>query len=285
MKKILAILICLSFFGFASANDIIQKSDKIVPRWVKHTPKSENPNIAYRVVQVYVDNLADAHTKSIEELANYLPQTWDVSRYADWQVNNNGSNEIKVLMEGSAVPVPMNCKEIDSYWEYVRVGNESKYLCYVLYKIVRPGERAVEFTRLTDKYGWEPVVLSIIPGAGQMYKGTYLKGGMILGASVICAGGIIFCETNRAGYMALANKEHSASTKKNYVTQANNWAVGNYACIGALAGIWIYNIIDAAIAPGARRMVVDNKFKNFSFKIAPTMYDAYTPAVMAQISF
>ncbi len=285
MKKILLLLCCFFAIGLVQANNTLQKSDKMIPHWVKHTPKSENPNIAYRVVQVYVDNLNDMHRKSLMELTNYLPQSWEVNRYAEWQVKGNGSNEIKVMLEGSPVAVPMDCKEVDSYWEYVRIGYSNKYRCYVLYQVVRPGARAVEYTRLTDKYGFGPVALSIIPGAGQMYKGSYLKGGLIMGFSVLAAGGIVFCESTKAGYMALANKDHNATNIKNYTNTANNWGTGSYICIGALAGLWIYNIIDAGVARGARRMVVDSKFKGYSMRLAPTMIDPYTPALTACITF
>ena len=247
-------LVCA--FSMAQAGDMLRKSDKLTPRWVKHTPKSENPNMAYRVVQVYVDNLNDMHQESLKELANYLPQSWSVDRFAEWQVKGNGSNEI------------MN-----------------KYRCYVLYQVVRPGASAVEYTRLTDKYGFGAIALSIIPGAGQMYKGSYLKGGLIMGSAVLCIGGIILCETNKAGYKSLEDKEHNASKKTSYHNQANNWGTGSYICIGALAGLWIYNLIDAGVAPGARRMVIDNKFRGYSINIAPTMFDAYTPALMARITF
>ena len=270
---------------FVNAGNIYEKSDKLVPRWVKHTPKSENPNISYRVVQVYVDNLSEVHEKSLKELTNYLPQSWEVNRYAEWQVAGNGSNDIKVLLEGSPIPVDMKCIEVDSYWEYVRVGYTNKYRCYVLYQVARPGSYAKEYTRLTDKYGFGPVALSIIPGAGQMYKGSYLKGGLIMGASVLCAGGIVFCQANKSSYQVLADKEHNAKIKTNYQTKANNWNTGGYVCIGALAGIWLYNIIDAAVASGARRMVVDSKFNINAFQIAPTMMDNYTPALTAKITF
>lgn len=286
MKRIVFLLFSLvCAFSMAQAGDMLRKSDKLTPRWVKHTPKSENPNMAYRVVQVYVDNLNDMHQESLKELANYLPQSWSVDRFAEWQVKGNGSNEIHVVMSGSAIEVPMKCQEVDSYWEYVSMGYINKYRCYVLYQVVRPGASAVEFTRLTDKYGFGAVALSIIPGAGQMYKGSYLKGGLIMGSAVLCVGGIILCETNKAGYKSLEDKEHNASKKTSYHNQANNWGTGSYICIGALAGLWIYNLIDAGVAPGARRMVIDNKFRGYSINIAPTMFDAYTPALMARITF
>lgn len=287
MKKYLICLIisaCFVHLGVLHA-ETTDRSDKMVPRWVKHTPKSENPNLVYRVVQVYVDRLSDMHSKSIEELTNYVPQTWNVDRFAGWQVGKEGSNEIQVRVEGTVANMPMHCKEIDSYWVREYMGGTIKYRCYVLYQVVRPGEYATEFTRLTDKYGFGAVALSIIPGAGQMYKGSYLKGGLIMGSSILCAGGIVLCESNKSIYQGFANKEHNATKKLNYQTKANNWATGSYICIGALAGLWIYNIIDAAVASGARRMVVDKTFKGYSWEMTPTMLDPYSVALTTTIHF
>ena len=288
MRKgvIIAFLLLWGVAGIAAGNTL-QKSDKMVPHWVKHTPKSENPNMAYRVVQVYVDKLSDAHEASLKDLTNYMPQSWEINRFAEWQVNGNGSNEVKVLMEGSPVAVSMDCKEVDSYWELVQMGYKNQYRCYVLYQVVRPGTRAIEYTRLTNKYGFGPVALSlfVIPGAGQMYKGSYLKGGLIMGASVICAGGIVLCEATRASYVSLSRSTHDATQIKTYTNKANNWQTGSWICIGASVGIWIYSIIDAGVAPGARRMVIDNKFKGYSLNLAPTMFDPYTPGLTARVTF
>ena len=290
MKKVYSLLICLACaVAAAQAGAALQKSDKLEPRWVKHTPKAQNPNIAYRTVQVYVDRLDEMPQKSLEELTNYLPQEWNIRRFEGRQVAEyaDTGSQIHVIKEGSPDEVPLRCELVDSYWELVQMGRKNMYRCYVLYQMKRPDSvNPVERVRLTDKYGFGPVALSVIPGAGQMYKGSYLKGGLIMGASALCAGGIVLCETTKAGYTSLANKEHNAKNKATYTTKSNNWATGSYICIGALAALWIYNLIDAGVAPGARHTVVDNSYRPaYSFGIEPTMLDAQTPALTARFTF
>ena len=293
MKKIICLFFCLaSVFGTVYASNVLQKSDKLEPRWVKHTPKGENPNIAYRVVQVYVDNLSEMPRESLKELANYVPQEWGIRTGSAAEMQKVGVDESQLIVEiesyhGNAEQVPMRCKLVDSYWERVQMGYQNKYRCFVLYQVKRPGAsaHAEEWVRVTDRYGFAPVAISIIPGAGQMYKGSYLKGGLIMGGSVLCVGGIVLCESTKAGYQALANKEHNATKKTVYQNNANNWATGSYVCIGALAALWIYNLIDAGVTPGARRMVIDNKYRGVSFNVMPTMIDSYTPALAARITF
>lgn len=289
MKRLFIFLFIVCFAGGMQAKDVLQASDKQTPRWVKYTPKSENPFVVYRVVQVYVDNLSQMHEESLKQLAGYLPQEWQVDRFAEWQATGNGSNAIKVRMEGKPQSVQMQCKEVDSYWEVPQYSYSGKrYRCYVLYQVVRPQHTAEEYTRVTSKYGFGPVALSIIPGAGQMYKGSYLKGGLIMGGAVLCAGGIVLCEATKASYKSLASSTHDAKQIKTYTNNANNWATGSYICMGALGALWLYNIIDAAVAPGARRVVVDKKYKGngtISMRLAPTMFDAYTPGLTAQVAF
>lgn len=294
MKKIGTILLCLiCLAGMAQAAGTLQKSDKLEPRWVKHTPKSENLNIAYRVVQVYVDNLSDVQQKSLQELANFLPQEWGVRRGSAKEMQMTGVDESRLIVEisaynGNAEQMPLRCKLVDLYWELVQMGYRNQYRCYVLYQVKRPdgSYHAEEYVRITDRYGFGPVALSIIPGAGQMYKGSYLKGGLIMGGSVLCAGGIVLCEATKANYKALANKEHDAGKKTNYTNNANNWGTGSYVCIGALAALWVYNLIDAGVAPGAKRMVIDKpRISGYSFRLEPSMIDPTTPALTARITF
>jgi hypothetical protein len=294
MKKVITLFLCLACIGSFAQAKVLQKSDKMVPRWVKHTPQSPRSAIyQYRVVQVYVDNLNEVPQKSLQELTNYLPYEWGVTKATASTMRNNTSagNAIEVVIdsEGSKVnEVPMHCRMIDTYWERVQMGYQTKYRCYVLYQMAQPPYQANEDAYVTDKYGFGAVALSIIPGAGQMYKGSYLKGGLIMGASVLCAGGIVLCESNKAGYQALANKEHNASKKKTYQNNANNWGTGSYICIGALGALWIYNLIDAGVASGAKRIKI-NKYATSGtgceFHLEPSMIDYQTPALTARITF
>lgn len=254
MKRLVSILWCLACVASIHANGALQKSDKMMPRWVKYVPKSENVNIEYRVIQVYVDRLEDMHKKSLQELTNYIPQSWNVSHYSEWQTKGNGSNEIQVLMEGSPYSVPMNCQEIDTYWECVQLGSYNRYRCYVLYQVVRPGARAVEYTRLTEKYGFGAGALSIIPGAGQLYKGSIAKGVSFMVTDVACVAGVVLCESTRVSYAAKMKQQPKHAQE--YSTLANNWSTGRNICIGVTAGIWLWNIIDAFVANGARRVIV-----------------------------
>lgn len=292
MKKIIALIVCLVCIGSYAHAYVMQKSDQMVPRWVKHAPQSKNnATYQYRVVQVYVDNLSDVPEKSLRELTNFLPYSWGVTKAKASTLRGDasaGNNlEVDIDSQGSNVQeVAMNCRIIDTYWELESVGYEKKYRCWVLYQMAQPPFQANEYAYVTDKYGMDAIALSIIPGAGQMYKGSYLKGGLIMGGAVLCAGGIIACESLKGSYQALANKEHNASKKKTYQNKANGWGTGSYVCIGALGALWIYNLIDAGVTSGAKHVKIKKYLTTgCNFQFEPTMLDYQTPALTARITF
>lgn len=108
-------------------------------------------------------------------------------------------------------------------------------------------------------------VISIIPGLGQFYKGSKGKGFMFLGLGAASVAGIIVCECTRASY---ANKAiEQPKYKKEYSTDADNWAIGRNVCIGVGGAIWLWNIIDAFTAKSAKRKVVTTP--NSSLSVQP----------------
>lgn len=191
------------------------------------------------VNQLYADNSHDVYSSSNDKVNIMSSQKHD------------GWLEIKV--EG--VPTNIQSKRIDEY--SYKKGNGLEY--YAL--IALPGKNSnIDLSRLTPttSYASDPTTwgLSLIPGAAQMHKGSYVKGGIIMGGSVALVGGIIAFENIRANNMSKISQTHSADVKKTYNNNANNAALGRNICIGGLAALYVYNILDAIIAPGARRIIV-----------------------------
>ena len=125
---------------------------------------------------------------------------------------------------------------------------------HTLFMVAVQDKPTFDRTYLTTNYGATPVVMSIIPGLGQWYKGSKVKGVCMFAAEAAAVAGIIIC----------ANKANDAEKKiklepkyaKHYEDKKSNWETGRNICIGAAAAIWIYNMIDAAVAKGARRVEV-----------------------------
>ena len=87
-------------------------------------------------------------------------------------------------------------------------------------------------------------------------------------ATAAAVAGIIIC--NNEANTAEKNIKLEPKFAKHYEDKKSNWETGRNICIGAAAAIWIYNMIDAAVAKGARRVEV---------KPAGRGYVSLTPAV------
>ena len=112
---------------------------------------------------------------------------------------------------------------------------------------------------------------AIVPGWGQMYKGSYLKGGLVMGGFVGCIAGVVFTESQRGVYLAKVGKTHDVNAKKSYINSASNLATGRNVCIGAAAAVYVYGMIDAIVAPGARRVVVVPSADNRSVGVSASV--------------
>jgi hypothetical protein len=142
---------------------------------------------------------------------------------------------------------------------------------HTLYQIATCDDPVFDNVYLTTKYGSQGLWRSAIcPGWGQMYKGSKTKGIAILAAEVAAIGGIIFTENERASYESKMLSQPKFA--KQYKSKVDNFETARNCCIGAAAAIYIYNLIDAAVSPGARRVVVMPRNLN----IAPTTSNDFT---------
>ena len=107
-------------------------------------------------------------------------------------------------------------------------------------------------------------LLSIIPGMGQFYKGSTVKGSIFLGLSAAAVAGIIVCESTRSSYTNKAIEQ--PKYKKEYTTKADNWGTARNICIGVGGAIWVWNIIDALTAKSAKRKIVTSQNSTLSFQ-------------------
>ena len=140
--------------------------------------------------------------------------------------------------------------------------------------------------RLTTNYGARGLWRSaIVPGWGQFYKGSYVKGGLILGGSVLLAGGIIYTENMRQDYMNKIAKTHNTGNIRSYKNSADNFAMGRNICIGTLAALYVYNVVDAIVAPGARRVIMRKNADGSGYALLPSLTADGGPAIVAQVTF
>lgn len=165
-------------------------------------------------------------------------------------------NDMTTINTAKGHEVPLHASYIDEYWKQ---DNNGLYHVQRLYAKSELGRMPIyDDLSLTESYVSDPATwgLALIPGAAQFHKGSYLKGGLILGGSVVLVGGIIFTENQRTDYIRKISGTHDANIKRSYITKSDHFATGRNICIGAAAALYVYNLIDAIVAPGARRIIV-----------------------------
>lgn len=234
------------------------------PRWVGNTPGELNNT--YRFVEkvsrgssveaARMDGLAllaqDQQLRNAVMMNVKAGMLTDVKQdQTNGQLNENIQNKVRIEMEMDGERFRLQGTVVD---EYIESHRDGIYTLHTLYMVAINDHPVFDFPRLTTSYGAAPAVMSVIPGMGQLYKGSTAKGLCILATEALLAGGIILCENQRSDYK---NKMHEQPMfAQKYNTKANNWETARNVCIGAAAAVWVYNMIDAAVAKGARRVKV-----------------------------
>lgn len=271
-KIIVFLMLCTSCLLTVSAQ---QKSDRLRPRWLASSlPKNQSSSYIFMDASGTGSTLEEARQRSFVNLATKLEHERGIKVSSSVKVNSSSVREggkrtqqthqvyqMECIENGKEVS--MNTRIIDEYWERDGRG----YMYYVLYTITDnnyAGGSYDDDIYLTTSYGAKGFFYSLIPGVGQLYKGSKLKGGLILGGTAACAGMIVVAENMRSSYIKKMTEK--PQNKEFYNNEAGNWENVRNGFIGAAAALYVYNLIDAAIAPGRRRVVVKKKQgANFSF--------------------
>ena len=157
----------------------------------------------------------------------------------------------------------------DEYWECRSDPDGMRYHCYMLFGVADTAQPDFDRLSFTRKYGARGLWRSmIIPGWGQLYKGSTVKGLCILGGEVLLATGIIVTERQRSSYVKKMKEQ--PRFYKTYNTKADNWQNVRNGIICAAAAVYVYNLVDAIVADGAKRTIVE---KNTAFRLSPVVYN------------
>lgn len=263
---ILSLMFCLSLPDIAYA----EKSDRLKPKWLTQTlPESKSGT--YMFVRSHGQGRTLAGAKQMAfvsmsqklEVERGLTVTTDVKVSEELSYSGSSSGldyrqEITLNVVESGRKLKIVCREIDDYW----VLKGDVYEVDVLYTVTDKSSYGGSYDdeiSITTRYG-AAGFLSVIPGGGQFYKGSVAKGSLILAGSVAAAGGILLCENTRASYIKKMIEQPKYAAEYNAL--ADRWETGRNVCIGAAAAIYAYNLIDAFLSDGAKRVVVrSNKVK------------------------
>ncbi len=266
-RAIILIALCMVCAGIDVSAQT--RSEKPKPQWLKSTPKPSNNTFNYVVKYDMAASLEDARQKCLTDLVmesgfeNGMVVVsninTDISDQMVWEGDNlvnrtSESFDANTQIQGKETALAV--KKITEYWER----KNGEYHLYSLYARSNLGQTArFDEVRLTKQYGAHGLWRSaLLPGWGQMHKGSTAKGITLLGGTAAAAVGIVLTENMRSSYYSLFNREYGLGNEakaKLYLNKADNLEIYRNICIGAAAAIYVYNIVDAIVAPGATRIV------------------------------
>lgn len=234
------------------------------PKWVGNTPKELNNTYRFVEVIAHGNDIQRAREDATLQLAKneQLQRAVKVNVESGLLTNvsqtyNNGNlvetirKEVSTKMNVSGEEYRLQAYPID---EYIAKSSYGDVVLHILFMVAVTDHPVFDRTYKSTSYGAGPLFMSIVPGVGQMYKGSTVKGVCMLAGVAACGLGALFCENERADYKNKMREQPEFAYT--YNNKSKNWETARNICIGAAAAVYLYNLIDAAAAKGARRVIV-----------------------------
>jgi hypothetical protein len=243
--------------------DILAQSNKSHPDklpWVDGVFPAKRGAFEYRVARGEGATLSDARNDAFNGLLT------DLGNQAGVTVTSQMIAEIKSSMNytsGSEKYVEdekhVSTHRIDresfkasftkagEYYEYTH----GRYLLWELYEVSSGATFTAVIPEYTTHYGGSALWRSmIIPGWGQFHKKKTGKGILFLATEAVAVSGLVFCEIRRSDNWRKSTETTNINITKEYRNRADSWQLRRNIFIGAAAGIYLWNVLDAALARG-----------------------------------
>lgn len=251
--------------------NVQNKSEKYVPQWMNKLPVPSNPSFIYVIVTAEATTLEIARENCLKKLADnqQLKQSVSVSmdrenkqkihqNTVNGKLNETVNNYTTVTVNIKGKEIELTANRIDEYWETAIIGWQNMYVCHTLFAVATTNLPVLfDNVTFTRKYGISGFARSLIPGWGQLYKGQKVKGACFMGGEILLVGSVIVSENLRSSY--IKKMKEQPKFFKTYNTKADNWENIRNVCIGAAAALYVYNLIDAIVSPGAKRTIVNKQ--------------------------
>lgn len=131
---------------------------------------------------------------------------------------------------------------------------------YFLYQTLKNPTYTPESVSITDRYPFSARVF--VPGMAQIYKGSYGKGAVFITGEVLFAAGI--ATTHYLYKYYEVKPSHNSAELKDNARWANTFKISRNVCIGGVVALYIWNIVDGAVAKGRPYVSVNNKMMTFT---------------------
>ena len=268
MKKYLLLIVLFILpVSAAFASGRFSDDQRLKPAWMKKKPTAQGMYEDFVHVTVYSGSHDRLYTLAMGALYEKLPTLQKIRQTGTLHdkeltgatLDGEQYNELKIEVNGQEIAV--NCRLVDSNTDdqYTKIKYDALY--QVKWNDSVPYSPAVA----TNKYSPACALLSIVPGVGQFYKGDPLKGGLFLGGTALLGLGSAFTFMQSNVYATQIGQTHDINVIRQLDAKRQNFAIAGGVMAGTAAVVWLWNIIDAAIAPGARHIVFTGNSLQYNF--------------------
>ena len=191
-------------------------------------------------------------------------QTSKLVTVTDYGITKEEAREraFKALHEGGR-KLNEGYRIIEEYWDFKGNWAYGYFFVQISNELKCTNWEHVEME--TTKYPFS--ARCFVPGMAQIYKGSKVKGGLIIGGEVLGVAGIVTCFSMKGQNERWAQESRKANDIQYYTDRADMWQNIGYGAIAFTAAIYIYNVIDGAIAPGKKHIQIGSK--SYNYALAP----------------
>ena len=253
------------------------------PRWITKgvqelDKERSNDSYSFQIFHTY-----DADEKVIEmnrlhPLLDYVAKTYSTSRDEMSVQTLSEDEEDKFALHAvsfrkNGQQAVVYAKLVDDYAKFEDFADgEFEHNLYQLYAISELNvEPVFDDFKVTNKYYGVPLLMSAVPGLGQIYKGNKIKGFTIMGSEALLVSGAILSNIEMHRFENIS-EDHSGVIHDSYRSQARSFRQLRNFCVIAGAGLYVFNILDATLANGARYVrIKPNTSSNVELAMEPVI--------------
>ena len=103
----------------------------------------------------------------------------------------------------------------------------------------------------------------------------------MIGGIMLTVAGTIYSENQRGTYVKFMSQTHDANIIRSYQTKVNQFATVRNICIGGIAALYLWNVVDALVSPGASHVKTNSE----RLSISPVAYNSAGIGLSATYSF
>lgn len=250
MKRYILLFLCLAGI---SGQALADKR----PPWMRGVfPEQSNPSYYFKVTQGYGTTPYEARQNAIAGLIGDIARSRGVTVQGSDIMKTLSENLNGRLSEQTSLQSSyrLDFEAFDAVFEIVDEYEDKKG--YHLFFQVAYNSEQVIFDRIELTADYKGAAFwrsAIIPGWGQMYKRSMAKGVTFLTLEAASVLGIVICHNQSNSYYNKALVERNMDLREAYQDKSTTYRHIRNGCIAAAGAIYVWNIVDALTARGAKR--------------------------------